>query len=142
MYKLKLDGGLIRLHDGAEIPNDADNPDYKVYLQWAAAGGSAAPAQVPSQLEIDTTRYARRARAKDQILAEFAAENMARVRAGKWSVPQLVGLTQDTGLKSLLDNIDTLSFEIAASQVPALTNPLLTQEIKAGWVSKLQAHFY
>lgn len=143
MYKLKPDGyGVIRLSDGADIPDDKDNPLYKEYLAFVASGGIAQAAPAPSQLELDTTRYARRAQAKNQIIAEFAAENMSRVRVGAWTVQQLVGLTQDAGLKALLDNVNTLSFEIAAQQIPSLTNALLTKEIKAGWVAKLQAHFY
>lgn len=92
--------------------------------------------------EKDEIRFMRRASARDRIVAEFAAENMERIRNGVWTVPQLISLTQDTGLKALLDNINTLSFEIAASMLPGLTNSLLTTEIKAAWVAKLQAHFY
>lgn len=99
-------------------------------------------APVLTAKEKDEIRFMKRASAKNRIIAEFAAENMERVRNGVWTVPQLVGLTQDTGLKALLDNVNTLSFEIAASMVPGLTNSLLTTEIKAAWVTKLQANFY
>lgn len=97
---------------------------------------------VLTQLEKDQVKFLMRASAKDGIIASFAAENLARVRAGIWTTANLIDLTQDAGLKSLLDNVNTLSFEIAASMVPSLTNALLTTEIKAGWVAKLQSHFY
>jgi hypothetical protein len=67
---------------------------------------------------------------------------MARVRAGVWTVPNLVALTQDPELKLILDDINTLSFELAVLKLMALTNPLITQKIKNDWVLKLQSHFY
>ena len=143
-YKL-TSSGVIRIADGAQIPSDTGNRDWQDYLAWRAAGNTALPIDQPpakTQFELDVERYAKRAIAKDKIIAEFAAENMARVRSGVWTVPQLISLTQDAGLKALLDNVNTLSFEIAASMVPGLTNPLLTTAIKNGWAAKLQAHFY
>lgn len=138
-YK-QISGGVIRVSDGTQIPNTSEA--YAAVQAWVDAGGVITPADVPTQFDADIARYSKRARAKDQILSEFAAENMARVRAGTWTVPQLISLTQDAGLNALLDNVNTLSFEIAASMVPGLTNALLTPAIKAGWVSKLQSHFY
>ena len=146
MFKLNQNSGSItRISDGAVIPVDTKNTEYALYLKWVADGNTPTPADVPpakTQFELDVERYSRRAKAKDVILSEFAAENMARVRSGVWTVPQLISLTQDAGLKALLDNVNTLSFEIASTMVPNLTNPLLTAEIKTGWVAKLQAHFY
>lgn len=97
---------------------------------------------VKTQAELDYDRYIKRAQAKDKILAEFAAENMTRVRAGVWSVPDLIALTQDAQLSLLLANINTLSLELAIATVQSVTNPLITPEIKAGWVAKLQANLF
>lgn len=96
----------------------------------------------PTQFEKDRARYLKRSDAKSIILADMAAENMTRVRNGIWTVPQLISLTQDAQLKDILDDINTLSFEIAATKIPGLTNPLITSDIKSGWVTKLQGHFY
>lgn len=94
------------------------------------------------QREQDFARFKKRAYAKDSIIAEMAAGNMERVRSGIWTVSQLIVLTQDPELKQILDDVNTLSFEIAYSRVDGLTNPLLTTEIKNSWKVLLQSHFY
>lgn len=99
-------------------------------------------AVAPTQAEKDMIRFAKRAAAKDLIIAEMATENMARLRSGTWTVPQLISLTTDAQLKDILGDITALSFEIAASKIPYLTNPILTTEIKTGWAQKLASHFY
>lgn len=45
-------------------------------------------------------------------------------------------------LKMVLDNINTLSFELAQSKLNAINIPLLTTEIKSDWIAKLQSHLY
>lgn len=96
----------------------------------------------PSQKEKDFQKYLKRAAAKDKIIAEMASENMERVRTGIWTVQNLVDLTQDAELKRVLDDISTLSFELAAQKLQAINNPLLTTEIKNSWLQKLMSNFY
>ena len=95
-----------------------------------------------NQKEKDTIRFMRRAASKDDILVSIASDNMERVRSGLWTISQLISLTQDPELKNLLDDISYLSFEIAYSKVDALTNALLTQDIKDVWKAKLAANFF
>lgn len=92
--------------------------------------------------EKDYNKYIKRASAKDKIIAEMATENMDRVRAGKWTVPDLIELTQNTDLKLVLDDISTLSFELAASKLSTIRHRLLTETIRKGWIAKLQANYY
>ena len=106
----------------------------------ALFNNTAPPA--PSQKDLDYQKYLKRAAVKDQIIAEMASENMERVRAGIWTVANLIALTQDADLKLVLDDINTLSFELAQSKLQGATNPLLTTEIKNGWITKLQTHLY
>lgn len=35
---------ILRLSDNAMIPQDEGNADYRVYLEWVAAGNTALPA--------------------------------------------------------------------------------------------------
>ena len=45
-YKL-LPEGVQRLSDGAHIPPDDDNTDWRDYVNWVLAGNHAAPADPP-----------------------------------------------------------------------------------------------
>lgn len=47
MYKLKSDGGVMRLNDGASIPNDPKNRDWRKYQEWLAEGNLPDPADPP-----------------------------------------------------------------------------------------------
>lgn len=43
-YKLNAMGGVQRLSDGAFIPEDGRNADWRAYLEWVEAGNTAYPA--------------------------------------------------------------------------------------------------
>lgn len=97
---------------------------------------------VVNQKELDEIRFQKRASAKDTIISKMAAGNLERVRNGEWSISDLILLTQDPELKALLDDVNTLSYEIAYSKVDAVSNPLLSQQIKDEWKALLMEHFY
>jgi len=147
MYKIVADTGnaVLRLSDGAFIPTDPANTDYATYLAWVGEGNVAEPPTPPpvlTQFELDEIRYIKRAAAKDGLIAWMAADNMSRVRLGTWTVPDLVALLADTELKSLLELINTLSFELAISAVGNLTNLLMVSSIKDAWIAKLTQNLY
>lgn len=147
MYRLtSTPNVVVRIADGAVITvGELATEDSAAYQAWLAGGGvpEAAPVPpAPTQHDLDFNRYVRRAAARDRLLAEMAADNMARVRSGAWTVSDLQGLMADPQTKVVIDLINTLSFELAAQALAASPNVLLTPEIKAGWVAKLQAHFY
>lgn len=109
---------------------------------YVAAHDVDAPLSSTAQHEKDLDRYTRRASVKDLIIAEMAAENMERVRSGVWTVADLVALTQDPILKEIILDILILSFELAYQKIDAITNDLITTEIKNHWKAKLASHFY
>jgi hypothetical protein len=84
----------------------------------------------------------KRAAAKDGMIATLAAGNMARIRSGTWTVPQLVTFMQDTTVLQILTDINTLSFELAYSKVDFIASELITTGIKNEWKSLLASNFY
>lgn len=93
-------------------------------------------------MEKDRITMAERSRVKDELIGNMGAENKQRVRDGTWTVTQLIELTQDAQLKLVLDDINSLSFELAQSKIMAITNPLITMEIKMSWVKSLQDNLF
>jgi hypothetical protein len=96
----------------------------------------------PTQFLADKEKYQRRAAAKDSMIAEMAAGNMSRVRAGTWSVADLVALMADDVIKAILNDLSTLSFELAYAKVDTITNPIVTTQIKTSWKTLLASNFY
>lgn len=47
MYQLTTSTSIKRLSDGATIPNDPGNRDYREYLDWLDAGNTPEPAPAP-----------------------------------------------------------------------------------------------
>ena len=98
--------------------------------------------KVFTQAEKDFERYSKRAIAKNEIITEIATENMQRIRTGVWTISDIISLVQDEDIKEVLSNLHSLSFELAATKLASVANPLITSEIKAIWIQKLQTHFY
>lgn len=150
-YQLTREGYVIRLSDGAKVPITTSaeypntNSDYLTYLAWLEAGNTPEPAPPPTAEEqrvLDQNRYRRRADVQAELMSWMAADNMSRVRAGVWTVPQLTSLLSDPAVQAAQTYMSTLSYELAAQSIAAATTPLLSPEIKAAWIARLQANFF
>ena len=145
MYKLTNNPGQVLAGDGAIFQLPAQEAYGFNYEAWLAEGNIPEPADVvpaPSQLELDSQRFSKRASAKDFLIAYMAADNVSRVRSGIWTVQNLKDLMADAEIVSLLNHINTLSYELAIVKIQSLTNTLITAEIKADWIAKLQDNLY
>lgn len=139
MIYFKLNGAVYAFETAEEAQEFG--PDGLVEMTPAeVAAHLNPPPPTLTQLEKDTLRFSRRAAVKDALIGWMAADNMARVRAGVWTVADLQGLLVDLG--PVLAMMQSLSFELAAQSIAASTNPLMTAEIKAAWVSKLTENLF
>lgn len=143
--KLIIQGGRVVAtatadYQGESIDAPADFDGARMSAYRYAGGVLVLP--VLSQFERDQARYAKRAAAKDGLLAYMAADNMSLVRSGEWTVAQLTSLMADPALAAANAYMSTLSFELAAQAIAQAQTPLLTPGIRADWIARLQAHCY
>jgi hypothetical protein len=145
IYSGELNENAIEVNfevEHAELPDNIDPSN--CYNNNGVAAGKIIPVESVEQayLARDKQKYLKRSLAKDGIIADMAAENMARVRAGIWTVSTLIALTQNPQLKDILDDINTLSFELAIMKLNAVSVDALTTEIKNEWITKLMQNLY
>lgn len=145
MYQIVNQTSVRHLPTGTVFPLPPGESFGHDYQRWLDAGNTPLPAQQPQHPtphDLDRERYMLRAKAKDELLAEMNAASMELVRTGVWTEADLISLMTDPQIKQAIDLINSLSFDFAASALMAVTNPLMTPEIKAEWAARLQAHFY
>lgn len=135
MWNEEIEPSLIA--DGWTIVTVAEYEALKASMSNYLASAALQPT-----IESDNRRYLLRSIEKDKIIAEMAAENMARIRAGIWTVPQLIEVTQHPTSLAILNDIQSLSFELAVQKTMSHTHPLMTLEIKTSLAAKLQARFF
>jgi hypothetical protein len=79
MYKLLSDNAAIRrLTDGAFIPPDHANRDYREYLEWLSKGNTPEPAYTPEELE-----------AKQKAEEEAAREALIQTKMRELAISEL-----------------------------------------------------
>lgn len=77
-YTLTATGGIVRNSDGAHIPADEANADYRAFLAWEASGKTAAPYVAPFNPDAVSAECKRRIFA---VASTNAQVNMAAARA-------------------------------------------------------------
>ena len=113
MYKLTSNTSVIRIADGAWIPNDPANMDYAAYLAWLAEGNVPDPVDPPTPEELLAAAKALRQATVDSITVttqsgkKFDGDELSQDRMNKAiSVAAITGLTSCTWV--LADNVPTI----------------------------------
>jgi hypothetical protein len=135
-----INGNLISTEQELELAIDGMTEISKSAMRSYFSG--VKPSPMITQVDLDNARYTKRAAARDHIIAEIASNNLQRLRSGIWTLEQLVSLTQDSEFQAAMRDILSLSFELAMQKINAMTNPLVTSDIKLDVNSKLQANLY
>lgn len=88
-YKLLASGGVQRLADGACIPEDERNADWRAYQDWLAAGNTPDPADQPAaeRRKVLKSTVVARLIATGKINAAFAALNANKAAFARWFSP-------------------------------------------------------
>jgi hypothetical protein len=73
LYQLTSGSTILRLSDGASIPMDEGNGDYRDYLAWLAAGNTPLPAPTADPAEVLAQKKAQRERAVAAIVVTTQA---------------------------------------------------------------------
>lgn len=75
MYQLTDADAVIRLYDGAHIPDDPENRDRQAYAEWVAAGNTPLPTAPPTDSELREQWKAQRAEAVSRIVVTTKGGN-------------------------------------------------------------------
>lgn len=113
MYKLTNTTSILRLEDGAIIPNDPANTDFAAYLAWLAEGNTPEPVDPPTQEQLLAKAKAQRQALVDAIIVtttsgkKFDGDELSQDRMNKAiSVAAITGLTSCTWV--LAGNVPTI----------------------------------
>lgn len=92
--------------------------------------------------EKDRIAMAKRAQVKDALVGQIASENKERIRQGIWSTQDLIAFLDSDESKKVMNEINGLSFEIAQGSIMAITNPMITMDIKLTWINRLKENLF
>jgi len=92
--------------------------------------------------EKDRIAMAKRAEVKDALIGQIASENKERLRTGVWTYTDLITFLDSEESKKVMNEINGLSFELAQGSVMAITNPIITIDIKLQWVQRLKENLF
>lgn len=107
-YQLTTGTNIIRLSDGAIIPNDLTNRDYQEYIVWFAAGNTADPAQTAEEIN-------------QQKIDDFNTEYQPQFQALKYSLIAALARNDTATMDEIKDDYATLQTEYNA-KMEVITN--------------------
>lgn len=92
--------------------------------------------------EKDRITMKKRAEVKDSLIGQIGTDNKERLRNGVWTQTELITFLGSEECKLVLGDIQGLSFELAQGKIMAMTNPLITMEIKMTWINILKENLF
>lgn len=109
MYKSTI-VGVIRLSDGAHIPQSADNRDWREYQRWLAEGNTPAPADPPPNPAREKLDALERQHLLPRVVREYLLGDFAAKAAATGKNPS--ALPAYVKLKALDDQIAALRAQL------------------------------
>lgn len=118
MYKLTKTTSILRLSDGAFIPVDQGNRDYREYLAWREAGNTPEPAMSLQEM-------------KDEMWEKIKAYRDQRSEGGhlvngKWFHSDAKSKTQQLGLVLAGTNVPPIAWKTMDGSFVTMTPALAT----------------
>ena len=92
--------------------------------------------------EKDRIAMEKRAQIKDSLVGGIASENKERLRTGVWTYTDLITFLNSEESKKVMNDINSLSFELAQGSIMSITNPIITIDIKLQWVQRLKDNLF
>jgi hypothetical protein len=123
-YQLTTGTYITRTADGASIPADPLNADYRVYLAWVAAGNTpdpAPPAPAPPSTTVMPTSV---------FLTRFTSAEQAAIVAASQTNPAIMIILLKAAADGTIDVASpaasaALAVFVAAGAIPAARVPVL-----------------
>lgn len=91
-------------------------------------------------LSEDEDKYFRRAQNVPKILSKIASENVARIRSGSMTVPELYDIMNRPAIKQAMYEIQLLSFEFAARTINAMDESVLPKHLRERILKIIMEH--
>ena len=150
---------MIAYLDQSRNPDNEKLPSECPWISWEYLENSALPENaIVLTNEEFTTLYAQyetlilkekdrlamiqRALVKDNLIGEIASENKERLRTGVWSYNDLLTFLASEESKAVMEDIASLSFEMAQGKIMNITNPIVTMDIKLLWIQRLKDNLF
>lgn len=101
MYKLTLTGAVIRLSDGAFIPANTANRDWRAYQDWLSAFNTPQPADPPPpkpKVYVSRLTIVDRLISLNKLTEALAAINADPVVQARWNAATEIAIDDPTAL--------------------------------------------